>query len=94
MKKSVCSQAFENRNLRQGALGGLYVMKRSSVTGKMYKYYCKERLHSGSRLNKSYLNKLVEATKRVGHYNHGAKPGHCKYLNNSSMRKLNQLRDR
>jgi hypothetical protein len=75
--------------LRQGVLGGLYVMKKSSVTGKMYKYYCKDPLTYGQGKKKQYFNKMLEATKRVGHYDRGAKPGFCKYMHNAAARKLN-----
>ena len=86
---SACAKSFQNRTLRQGSLGGLYIMKRSKKTGRMYKYYCKETLHRGSRKSKKYFNKMVESTRRVGHYNEGAQRGYCKYLNNASARKLN-----
>ena len=35
-----CKQAFKTGTIRTGKAGGLYVMKRSSVTQKMYKVYC------------------------------------------------------
>ena len=35
-----CKKAFKNGVLRTGTSGGLYVNKRSSKTGKMYKLYC------------------------------------------------------
>ena len=37
---SNCKSAFKSGTIRSGKSGGLYVMKRSSKTGKMYKLYC------------------------------------------------------
>lgn len=45
-----CKQAFKSGTIRTGKSGGLYVMKRSSVTNKMYKLYCTDAFKkSGSK---------------------------------------------
>ena len=49
---ATCKQAFKSGTMRTGKAGGLYVMKRSSVTNKMYKAYCT------SAFKKNYSKKL------------------------------------